>query len=52
MASLASESHGPLTMASRRLMLDKKVSFCSFRPGHEGDIQRKMEEGEEEEGKD
>lgn len=45
MASLTSESRGPLTMASRRLMLDKKVSFCSFGLGHGGGIQRKMGEG-------
>lgn len=48
MASLISESHGPLT---RRLMLDKKVSFCSFGLEHGGSIQRKIKEGEEEEEK-
>lgn len=32
-------------------MLDKRVSFYSFGLGHGGDIQRKIKEGEEEEGK-
>ena len=44
------ESHGPLSMASRRLMLDKRVSLCSFALGYGGGIQRKIKEGEEEDG--